>query len=283
GNIDFEGRSEILTGPGPSRSLPPEVRGFEHDGAPIPAVDFIAYGTPRFGVNVASGGIDGDRFDEIVTGAGAGSVFGPHVRGWDAGAVSTTAKPSVNFFAYGTLRYGVNVATADLEPDAFDEVLTGAGPGPTFAPHVRGFDYDGTSIAPIAGVNFYAYAIPRGGVVVAGGDADGDGTGDIASCPGPDALLPARFVGFRFDGTAVTALPGFDVTPYTTTYGGCLAIGNVQSGRGKELITGAGPDPVAPSIAAAFHYSGTTLRPVSSAFAAFPQGSYGVRVGSLIE
>jgi hypothetical protein len=74
--------------------------------------------------------------------------------------VSPLAK--VSYYAYGTLRFGVNVASGDSDGDGYDELITGAGPGAVFGPHVRGFDYDGASVRPQPGVSFYAYGTPLG-------------------------------------------------------------------------------------------------------------------------
>ena len=62
-------------------------------------MSFLAYGTHRWGVNVACGDLDGDGIDEIVTGPGPGAVFGPHVRGWNYDGTALTAIPGVSFLA----------------------------------------------------------------------------------------------------------------------------------------------------------------------------------------
>lgn len=49
----------------------------------------------------------------------------------------------VSYFACATLLYGANVEGGDVDDDGFDEVLTGPGPGPVFAPQVRGWNVDG--------------------------------------------------------------------------------------------------------------------------------------------
>ncbi len=72
--------SELLTGAGPGAIYGPHVRGFTIDGEPVDGLNFLAYGTNKWGVNVAAGDLDGDGKDEIITGAGPGAVFGPHVR-----------------------------------------------------------------------------------------------------------------------------------------------------------------------------------------------------------
>ena len=65
--------------------------------------------------------------------------------------------PAVSFQAYGTLKYGVNVACGDLDGDGIDEIVTAPGPAPLFGAHVRGWDYDGGVLAPIPGCSFFAY------------------------------------------------------------------------------------------------------------------------------
>jgi len=79
------------------------------------------------------------RPDEVVTGAGPGAVFGPHVRAWDYdGGSGVTQVPGVSYFAYGTPKWGVNICCGDIDGDGYDEIVTGAGPGAVYGPHVRG-------------------------------------------------------------------------------------------------------------------------------------------------
>jgi hypothetical protein len=89
----------ILAGPGPALQNPPLVRTFPPHQNANHANEFNAYGPQRYGVNVTCGEINGDHNDEIVTGAGPGAVFGPHVRGFE---VEGTPVPGLNFISYGT-------------------------------------------------------------------------------------------------------------------------------------------------------------------------------------
>ena len=249
GDVTGDLVDEILTGAGPAPVFGPHVRGFQVDGTPLPGLSFLAYGTNRFGVNVAAADLDGDGNDEILTGAGPGAVFGPHIRAFDYsdGGPKVTPVPGVNFFAYGTNKWGVNVAGGDIDGDGTDEIVTGAGPGAVFGPHVRGWNVDGGPAAAMPDVSYFAYASQHWGVVVTCGDLDGDGIDEIVTAPGPSSLFGAHVRGWDYDGAAVAPLPGcnFLAWPVTTRlYGGRVHAGADLDGDGRdELVVGAGPDP----------------------------------------
>lgn len=243
-------------------------------------INYYAYGTLRYGVLVASGRLDGDEYHEILSGAGPGQVFGPHVRGWDFDGITIAAMGKINFFAYGTLRYGVNVKPGDLDADGYGELLSGPGPGAVFGPQVRGWSYDEQPVTSIAKINFNAFGVTQYGARIAAGDVDLDGFAEIGVVQGPGgtAAFQPRFLGFDFDATAVSALPGFQAQPYPSLYGGRIELGGLSPAtpdRRAALITGAGPDPTADSTVLAFVYDGSALTSVSTSFVPFT-GGYGV-------
>jgi len=221
GDVTGTGTSSIITGAGPAEIYGPHVRGFAAGGEQLPGLSFLAYTTSKWGVNVSAGDIDGDGFDELITGPGPGAVFGPHVRGWDYdNSGSVTTMPGVSYFAYGTPKWGVNVACGDIDGDGFDELVTGAGPGSVYGPHVRGWDYDGTAVAAIPAVSFMAYGTNQYGVidglsfmawpwpdyshgasVFAGADLDGDGRDDLVVGGGPDPAIGTEVKAYRYDGS----------------------------------------------------------------------------------
>ena len=235
GDLDGDGREEILTGPGPGDVFGPHVRGWGWDGpggvTPLPGLSFLAYGTHRFGVNVACGDIDGDGREEILTGAGPGDVFGPHIRGWDWNGSSVVPIPGVSFLAYGTNRFGVEVSCGDIDGDLIAEIVTGPGPGEMFGSHVRGWNYDGESLSPIPGVNFTAYpGLTAGyGCVVVCEDVDNDRVCEILTLPGPDPAFPARIKTWNYDGLELSLVESRSFLLFEEgTYG---AGGHVALGR----------------------------------------------------
>ena len=283
GDIDGDNVEEIVCGYGSAPTAPPEFYAYRLNGFGVYGSDQMAYGVEKFGVNVACGDIDGDGYDEIITGPGPGEVFGPHVRGWNFDNEYATASiPGVSFFAYGTLKYGVNVACGDIDGDGYDEIVTGPGPGAVFGPHVRGWNVDGGTATAIPGVSYFAYGSPKWGANVACGDIDGDGIDEIVTGPGPGAIYGPHVRAWNYDGSTLAAIPGVSYFAYgTLKYGVKVTCGDVDNDGIDEIVTGPGPGQVFGAHIRGWNYDGGTLEPISSiSFFAFDSASvrYGANV-----
>ncbi|MFA6511906.1 MAG: VCBS repeat domain-containing M23 family metallopeptidase [Patescibacteria group bacterium] len=153
GDVDAGSPGEelvVATGPGGG----PNVRIYSASGKLRSW--FFAYAESfHGGLDVATGDVNGDGVEEIITGAGPGG--GPHVR-----IFNNTGKVLKQFFAYGeSSRHGVRVAAADMTGDGIAEIITG--PAVNESPNVRVFRSDGTLLN-----QFLAYAETfRGGIDVA--------------------------------------------------------------------------------------------------------------------
>lgn len=139
GDINNDGVDDIIVGAGPGGG--PHVRvidGSKLDPAEGQLLSFFAFpATFQGGVTVAAGDVNGDGFDDIIVGAGAGG--GPHVKVFD-GRDSLAAGDGaavMSFMAYTpSFNGGVTVAAGDVNGDGRDDIITGAGPGG----HVKVFD-----------------------------------------------------------------------------------------------------------------------------------------------
>jgi hypothetical protein len=217
GNLDADPASEFVAGAGPGGG--PHVK--VYDANKTLKKSFYAY-NPNFrgGVDVATGDIDNDGIDEIITGAGPGG--GPHIKIFRADG--TLVK---EFFAYSpNFHGGVRVSAGDVDNDGIDEIITGVGPGG--GPHVKVFEPTGAATA-----SFYAYAANfLGGVDVAAGDVVGTSAAEIVTGAGPGAGPHVRVL--NGNGSAVS---GF--AAYTGLKGGVrVSVGNIRTSSAKsEILT----------------------------------------------
>jgi len=285
-DLDGQPGAELLTGAGPGEVYGPHARGFDTYGTPLPGLSFLAYGTHRFGVNVAGGDIDGDGYAEIVTGAGPGQVFGPHVRAWNwDGGGTPQAIPGLSWLAYGTPKWGVNVACGDLDGDGLDEIVTGAGPGAVYGPHVRGWSTAGSVYAALGGVSFLAYGTNRYGVNVACGDVDGDGIDEIVTGAGPGLVFGPHVRGWNWDGVeSVSAIAGINFFAYGEgLFGVNVSCGDLDDDGIDEILTGPGPDETAAARVRGWNFDGSALTAMAGIdFFAFDEASstHGVKTAA---
>jgi hypothetical protein len=186
-DVTGDRRDDIIAAPGIGG--PPLVRIVEGNGRFLS--EFFAF-DPAFrgGVNVAAGDIDGDGVAEIFTGAASGPG---EVRAW------RTMNRGMTWgeFGRGTLfnapTSGVFVTVGDVNGDGRADLVAGAGPGGP--PRVVGVDVAG-------GVSFFADFLPfessfSGGVRVAVGDVNGDGSVEIITASGPGRVASIRAYAFR--------------------------------------------------------------------------------------
>src|SRR5262245_30379381 len=136
GDFDGDGNDELVTAAGPGGGPHVIVWTLNPDGSVGGVIDsFFAYGSTFLGgVFVATGDIDGDGIDELVTAPDAGG--GPHVKIFSD--TNRNGKLSDNlvdqFFPFGGFTGGVRVALGNTNNTGGDEVIVAAGPGG--GPHV---------------------------------------------------------------------------------------------------------------------------------------------------
>jgi hypothetical protein len=92
--------------------------------------DFFAFGSDvtRDGAYVASGDVNGDGYDDLILGAGAGG--GPRIEVLDGRqlAATGTQAPLADFFSGATTRRdGVPVAARDLTGNGLADIIAGGG------------------------------------------------------------------------------------------------------------------------------------------------------------
>ena len=206
----------------------PAVKAFNLDGTL--KYSFFAYDKGfTGGVRVATGDVNGDGVDDIITAAGAGG--GPHIEVFDG----KTGNLINSFFAYDpSFTGGVYLATGDVNGDGFADIITAAGAGG--GPHVEVWSGKDGSLLQ----SFFAYD-PNftGGVSVATGDVNGDGYPDIVTGAGPGGGPHVE----AFDGRTNALLASFFAATPSFTGGIYVAAGDLKGTGHADIITGLGADP----------------------------------------
>jgi hypothetical protein len=228
GDFDGDELQDLIIGTGPGGgSHVKVVNGAVLNGTVIPLLDFDAFPGFQGGVSVAAGDITGDGRDDIIAAAGPGAA--PHVKVFDG----LTGSEVRGFFAYDqAFRGGVYVASADVNGDGRDDIITGAGPGA--APHVRVFN--GVTNAEI--LSFFAYDTAfTGGVFVAAGDVNNDNRAEIITGAGPGGAPHVKV----FDGRSRATLQSFFAFAPAFRGGVRVAATKKRLTGSTQVIVGAGP------------------------------------------
>ncbi|MFM8273119.1 MAG: choice-of-anchor Q domain-containing protein [Gemmata sp.] len=277
--------TQTMTDPTNISGLDPLLGPLRDNGGPTPTMALlpgspaINAGNPAFSgdpatdqrgfFRVAGGALDIGAFEfgsalplsavPVVVGSGAGAAH--------AVVYAADGAPRLSFLAFDGFRGGVRVATGDLTGDGIPDVIAGAGPG---APggHVKAFD--GRNGAAVR--SFFAFDGFTGGVTVAAGDLNNDGTDDIIVGAGPGA--PGGHVK-AFDGQTSALVRSFFAFDGFT--GGVTVASDDLNADGRaDIVAGAGPGAPGGHVKV---FDGRTENAVASFFA-FPGFTGGVTVGT---
>jgi hypothetical protein len=262
-NITFTGQYDIryknvIAGAGYGEINPGLVKVLTHLGLPT-GIEFNAHAYMN-GVNVASGDVDGDGTDEIITAPGPGSENPAEIRIFDRNG---GLMQNLNITAFGH-NFGANVASADLDGDGYHEVITGAGAGSKVPADVRIFVYDpGQQNLADSGIDLTAYATSYG-VNVAAGDVDGDGIQELITSPGPSNKNLGVLRIWSIDtssgiGQWSVSLQS-EFTVYTEyKYSVTITSGDVNGDGQDEIIAGDGPHSKARDVVRIYDQNGLLL------------------------
>lgn len=222
GNVLGDSKDEIITGAG--QGFGPQVSIFDGSGKIL--ISFFAdKSSLRNGVRVASGDVDGDGRDEIITGAGPSSL--PRVQIFDGAGKSLTP----GFLALdGKFKGGIFVACNDINGDGKDEIIVTAGKGG--GAHVMAYNKQGQILLNFFAYNQYTF---RGGISVSTVDLNGDGVKEIVTVPEVGSTHIQSFTG---KGRRIN--PGFYAFNQNFKGGGSVVGGDINGDGRDEIIVGVG-------------------------------------------
>ncbi len=177
GDLDGDGRDELLTAPGALAANGSHIRGWRlgPDGVePMAQVNFLAYQPGLgYGARLACGDLDGDGRDELVTAPGPGAGYGAHLRVWRLSADGGGVEQVAQLLADLPGNRGARIACGDLDGDGRDEVVGASGPDPGATSLVRAWRLEGSRLVRVDGVAFHTYQQFAGGVSLAVGRLGG--------------------------------------------------------------------------------------------------------------
>jgi hypothetical protein len=219
----------------------------------------------RGGVRVATGDVNRDGVQDIITAPGAGG--GPHIMVFDGRSGNILH----SFFAYDPrFSGGVFVAAGDVNGDGRADIITAPGAGG--GPHVRVFSGLDRQVL----TEFFAYSPNyQGGVHVAAGNVDGAGFADIITGTdfggGPHIRVFSGQTGQQVAG----AIGSFFAYNPAFVGGVWVASADLDLDGRADIVTG-------PGFSGGPHvrvFSGRTGAEINGFFAYNPGFGGGVRVG----
>ncbi|OLE55829.1 MAG: hypothetical protein AUG51_01305 [Acidobacteria bacterium 13_1_20CM_3_53_8] len=201
GDVNGDGRADIIVGAGDGNGSSPNVRVFSGADGTTVLKNFFAFDVAfTGGVRVAAGDVNGDGIADIIAGTGPGAAQVTVFSGKDLSVLK-------NFIAYPNFTGGVFVAAGDVNGDGLDDIITGTGTG---VANVKVFSGKDGSLLQ----NFFAFPGATGGVRVAASDLNGDGVADVITATGPGDTSQLR----AFNGTTLSTL--IDFMPYGSSTAG---------------------------------------------------------------
>ena len=270
GDHDGDQVDDVLTGPGPGVTNGPHVRGWSVNGTPSAAVNFFSYGTLNYGVDLVGVELAYQPAEEIVTGAGPGAVFGPHVRGFYRSGNQIRPLGRVNFFAFNTLKWGVQVEEGDFTADGWDEILVAPGISGVFAGHVRAFDTASGSVREV-----FSSIVGSGPIHVAGADVDADGFAELMVAEAPASGAVGQVRGWNFDNGAWSVLSRVNFIPFSCQVCGTrISGGDLDDDGYDELVATRSGGPAFDTTVRTFNVDGGAMSSLIQ-FTAFSTGGYG--------
>ncbi len=171
GDFNSDGKEEIVTSLGSGGRA--EIKIFDGYGKMITDKGFFAFSENlKNGAKVASGDINGDGNDEIIIGSGAGQRAEIKFFKSSGEFLGKISPDGINDWS------GVNLVVGDIDSDGVAEIITAPGWGSS--PEVLILESDGQVLK-----KFLVFDKGfRGGVNLALGDVDGDGSKEIVAGAG---------------------------------------------------------------------------------------------------
>jgi hypothetical protein len=179
GDIDGDGRDEIVVGLGPVWEQPYPSGYFEvfdDDFTHLTwcRIQWKTYNNTNGESRPACGDVDGDGYDEIIIGLGSGGKGYFEIFDYDADSITHKDWGRVNWKSYNNTNGESRPSCGDVDGDGYDEIIIGLGRGGSG--YFEIFDYDADSIThkDWGRVNWKSYNKSYGKTRAACGNVDGD-------------------------------------------------------------------------------------------------------------